>query len=114
MQKTMIMLILSTLLFSSEGEEVFRAYCWGCHHQSAVAFGPPFEEIAAHRSSEEIRAMITDPQTVSKQLGYRRNAMPPFRLSEGNLSAITHYILSYKPESNQTIVQESNTTKGNQ
>ncbi len=80
------------------GKKVFETYCWGCHHQSAVAFGPPFSEIAAKRSAEEIRAMITDPAAVSKAFGYRRNAMPPFTLSEEELAAITDYILSFKPK----------------
>lgn len=98
--------VLSTLtifsLFSSvlyanwkQGEEVFRTFCWGCHHQTAVAFGPPFEEIASKRKAEEIRAMIISPEEVSKALGYSRNAMPAFNLSEDNLTAITDYILSY-------------------
>ena len=80
------------------GKKVFETYCWGCHHQSAVAFGPPFEEIASKRSSEEIQAMITDPSSVSKVFGYKRNAMPPFKLNPQELEAITKYILSYKPK----------------
>ena len=85
-----------------EGKKVFETWCWGCHHQTAVAFGPPFAEIAAKRDAATIRAMITDPAAVSKALGYTRNAMPPFQLKEEELQAITAYILSYK---------ESNTTK---
>ena len=80
------------------GKQVFETYCWGCHHQTAVAFGPPFEEIASKRSSEEIQAMITDPAGVSKVFGYKRNAMPPFKLNPQELEAITKYILSYKPK----------------
>jgi len=34
-----------------------RATAGVCHHQSATAFGPSFEEIATKRSREEIRAM---------------------------------------------------------
>ncbi len=87
------------------GKKVFETYCWGCHHQTAVAFGPPFEEIASKRTSDEIRAMITDPDSVYKTLGYKRNAMPPFRLKEKELKAITEYILSYKTK------VDSNSTK---
>lgn len=93
---------------SSQGKKVFETYCWGCHHQTAVAFGPHFEEIASLRTADEIRAMISDPAAVSKVFGYKRNAMPPFQLSENNLTAITDYILSYKSEDNAT--QESNQT----
>jgi mono/diheme cytochrome c family protein len=80
-----------------EGKKVFETYCWGCHHQTAVAFGPPFSEIASKRDGATIRAMITDPEAVSKTLGYSRNAMPKFQLDEAELKAITDYILSYKP-----------------
>jgi len=107
------MMVLLTLSASaSSGKKVFETYCWGCHHQTAVAFGPPFEAIASHRSAEEIRAMIVDPNAVSKTFGYTRNAMPAFSLAEENLTAITQYILSYKPDINQTIVKESNLTQG--
>lgn len=78
------------------GKKVFETYCWGCHHQTSVAFGPPFSEIAANRSNDEIRGMITDPAAVSKVLGYKRNAMPAFELNEAELEAITDYIKSYK------------------
>ena len=83
---------------TSTGKGVFETCCWGCHHQSAVAFGPPFEEIASKRSAEEINAMITDPEAVSKVLGYKRNAMPKIELKPKELKLITDYILSYKPK----------------
>jgi len=99
-------IIMGSSLYAEDGKIVFETYCWGCHHQTAVAFGPPFEEIAMKRSSDEIRAMIIDPKEVSKAFGYSRNAMPSFKLSEDNLTAITTYILSYKPKA-----IESNNTK---
>ena len=92
---------LSLSVQAADGKKVFETWCWGCHHQTAVAFGPPFSEIASKRDAATIRAMITDPESVSKVLGYRRNAMPPFKLKEEELQAITEYILSYK-ESNTT------------
>jgi len=95
--------LLSSALFAKSGKKVFETYCWGCHHQTAVAFGPPFAEIASKRDAATIRAMITDPKAVSKILGYKRNAMPAFTLKEEDLKAITAYILSYK---------ETNTSKG--
>jgi mono/diheme cytochrome c family protein len=78
------------------GEEIFREKCWGCHHQTATAFGPPFNKIASKRTPEEIRAMISNPNSVSKVFGYKRNAMPRFKLNEYQLKAITDFILSYK------------------
>ncbi len=82
---------------AADGKKVFETWCWGCHHQTAVAFGPPFAEIAAKRDAATIRAMITDPDAVAKQLGYTRNAMPQLKLNEEELQAITDYILSFKP-----------------
>ncbi len=103
----MVMLVsLSVSSYAASGKKVFETYCWGCHHQTAVAFGPPFEQIASKRDAATIRAMISDPKSVSKTLGYRRNAMPKFTLKEEELKAITAYILSYKPRAT-----ESNTTK---
>jgi mono/diheme cytochrome c family protein len=93
-----IILASSQTLLAEDGKKVFETYCWGCHHQSAVAFGPPFSQIASKRSEEQIRAMIVDPESVSKTLGYKRNAMPPFKLKEEELKSITKYILSYKPK----------------
>jgi mono/diheme cytochrome c family protein len=91
---------LSSSAWAVSGKKVFETYCWGCHHQTAVAFGPPFAEIASKRNAATIRAMITDPASVSKTLGYQRNAMPKFQLKEDEMQAITQYILSYKPDSN--------------
>jgi mono/diheme cytochrome c family protein len=104
-----IPLITTYSLNASSGKKVFETYCWGCHHQTAVAFGPHFEEIASKRNSDEIRAMISDPALVSQNFGYKRNAMPPFQLSEENLTAITKYILSYKPNDTNSS-SESNRT----
>ena len=99
---TLLLAALScSALYAQSGKKVFETYCWGCHHQTAVAFGPPFSEIAAKRDEATIRAMITDPASVSKVLGYSRNAMPAFTLKEDELKAITAYILSYK-ENNST------------
>ncbi len=89
--------IVSTLQAQS-GKKVFETYCWGCHHQTAVAFGPSFEEIASKRNADEISGMITDPASVSKVFGYKRNAMPAFKLTKEEMDSITEYILSFKPQ----------------
>ncbi|HIE00168.1 MAG TPA: cytochrome c [Thiotrichaceae bacterium] len=93
-----IILTLSLPLLAQSGKKVFETYCWGCHHQTAVAFGPSFAQIASKRNTDEIRAMITDPASVSKAFGYKRNAMPAFTLNEEELKAITRYILSFKSQ----------------
>ena len=124
MQKSMVLFILTILLgtFASadsaketlEGKKVFETYCWGCHHQTAEAFGPSFEEISSKRSADEIRAMITDPASVSKAFGYKRNAMPAFPdMKPEELKAITAYILSFKSPNakEQKYERETNSTK---
>ena len=88
--------LLITSLSQASGKEVFETYCWGCHHQSAEAFGPSFTQIASTRTAEEIMAMISDPKAVSKLFGYKRNAMPRIELKPDELKEITDYILSYK------------------
>jgi len=79
------------------GATIFKEKCWGCHHQSAEAFGPSFTYIANHRNKGEIIAQIISPQSMYKQLGYKRNSMPSFNdLSAKELEAITEYIFSFK------------------
>jgi len=112
---SMVTLGLTTAaLHAVSGKKVFETYCWGCHHQTAMAFGPSFETIASKRSAQEIKAMISDPESVSKVFGYKRNAMPSFTLADENLTAITAYILSYKVDENATvernITEETNKT----
>ena len=102
------LILISSFLYSKSGKRVFESYCWGCHHQTATAFGPSFSDIASKRTSQEIKAMITDPKSVSKLFGYKRNAMPKFTLKEDELNAITSYILSFKMENNES--KEQNTT----
>ncbi len=110
------LIFISSLLYADSGKKVFESYCWGCHHQTATAFGPSFAEIASKRTAQEIKAMITDPKSVSKLFGYKRNAMPKLNLKPDELNAITAYILSFKDnneeedntskEQNQTIIKE--------
>lgn len=89
---------MSSLLYSSnlDGKKVFEKYCWGCHHQTAVAFGPPFSEIASKRTYEEIQAYIIDPESMYKQFGYKRTAMTKFNLTNKERESVAKYILSYK------------------
>ena len=104
----LLFVFFNTLIYA-DGKKVFETYCWGCHHQTAVAFGPPFAQIADKRNAEEIQGMITDPASVSKLFGYKRNAMPAFKLTPEELKEITTYILSFKStDSNETNSSEEN------
>ena len=90
--------LLGSSLYSSEldGKKVFETYCWGCHHQTAMAFGPPFSEIASKRSYEEIQAYIIDPQAMYKAFGYKRTVMTKLKTTQEEREAVAKYILSYK------------------
>ena len=103
MKKTIILTtilssLLSSLLSSNEldGKKVFETYCWGCHHQTAVAFGPPFNEIASKRTKEEIQAYVIEPKAMYKAFGYKRTVMTQLKLNDKEIESITDYILSYK------------------
>jgi mono/diheme cytochrome c family protein len=113
MTTLLLLLAWHSSVCADNGKKVFETYCWGCHHQTAEAFGPSFSQIASQRTKEEIQAMITDPASVSKILGYKRNAMPAFTLTPQELKAITDYIMSFKgvegSESNAS--KENNATK---
>lgn len=98
-KKYLITIVLfSSFLYSSEmdGKKVFETYCWGCHHQTAVAFGPPFNEIASNRTYEEIQAYIIDPESMYKSFGYKRTVMTKLKLKTQEREAVAKYILSYK------------------
>ena len=81
-----------------DGEKIFKQYCWGCHHETSVAFGPSFEQIANQRTVAEIQGHIIAPKSMYKQLGHKRSVMPSFqdKLSQEELDAITDFILLYK------------------
>ncbi len=74
------------------GEEVFSARCWGCHHPTSMAFGPSLKSIARKRTQAEIKAQILAPEHMSKQLGYKENAMPTIPLGAEELEAIMSFI----------------------
>jgi mono/diheme cytochrome c family protein len=78
------------------GYSIFKEKCWGCHHQTAMAFGPPFSEIAKNRDEALMISQIMDPKHTYKELGYRRNAMPKFEFNDKELKAIVEYIKSFK------------------
>ncbi len=102
MKKLWLIGITASILLGagpSEGEKLFKAYCWGCHHQTAEAFGPSFKTIASKRNRGEIIAQIVDPAGTYKTLGYRRNSMPAFDdLNATQLDALADYILTFKED----------------
>ena len=92
----LLLLVASLYAEKLDGKKVFETYCWGCHHQTAVAFGPPFNEIASKRTQDEIKAYIISPKSMYKAFGYKRTVMTQFHLSDDEMEAISNYILLYK------------------
>ncbi len=94
----LLVVIFSSILLADklDGKKVFETYCWGCHHQISMAFGPSFTEIANKRSSQEIEAYIIDPKSMYKIFGYKRTVMTQLKLNNLERKLITKYILSYK------------------
>jgi cytochrome c551/c552 len=83
-----------------KGEKLFKAYCWGCHHQTAEAFGPSFRSIANKRDKGTIISQIVDPAETAKRLGYKRSSMPPFDdLNATQLELLADFVLSFKEKS---------------
>ncbi len=99
-KKIFLLSVLWSLLPAQdlEGKKVFETYCWGCHHQSAVAFGPSFAQIAQKRTFEAIEAYILDPKAMYKVFGHKRSVMPKLDLTDSERARIAHYILSFKKD----------------
>ena len=97
-QVLFIIFLTSAFAQSQSGEKIFTQYCWGCHHQTSVAFGPSFQQIADKRTIGEIQGHIIAPLSMYKQLGHKRSVMPSFKdkLTNEELNAITNFILSFK------------------
>ncbi len=94
----LLTILLHSYIYASQvdGKNVFETYCWGCHHQTAMAFGPPFNEIASKRTKAEIEAYIASPKSMYKSFGYKRTVMTQFNLNDKERDSIAEYILSYK------------------
>ncbi|MFA6761069.1 MAG: cytochrome c [Sulfuricurvum sp.] len=92
-------LLLFVLQLSAEyidGKEVFEKYCWGCHHATSYAFGPPFKDIAKNRTADEIKAYIVAPEGLYEAFGYKRTAMTKLDMTPEEIDAVTAYIQSFK------------------
>ncbi len=78
------------------GYQVFMEKCWGCHHTTERAFGPPLKWSAQNREKALLMAQILDPENTHKLLNYERNAMPKIKLSEPELSALMKFLEALK------------------
>jgi len=74
------------------GYQVFMEKCWGCHHTTEKAFGPPLKWSAKNREKALLMAQIVDPENAYKLLGYQRNAMPKIKLKEEELEALMNFL----------------------
>ena len=96
MRVVFFILFCTVLSFSNDGKIVFEKYCWGCHHQQSLAFGPSFGEIASKRTKSEIIAYINNPKSLYQAFGYKRSVMPNFDLRADEYEQISEYVLSFK------------------
>jgi cbb3-type cytochrome oxidase cytochrome c subunit len=80
----------------ARGQQVFEENgCRGCHKLASVGgiIGPELDKVGARRSPEWLRKHFLAPATVTPG-----SAMPPQKLSETNLEAITLFMLSQTGE----------------
>ncbi len=96
--KIAIVFMFIVLNANADGQKVFKDYCWGCHHQTAQAFGPSFKQIATQRTKDQIITHIASPKSDYKDLGYKRSVMPSFgtTLNKEELEQIVQFIYSCK------------------
>jgi len=78
------------------GYQVFMERCWGCHHTTKEAFGPPLRWIVQRRSREEIVSQLVNPEGTAKLLGYPRNAMPKIELRYEEVEALIRFMEALK------------------
>lgn len=83
-------------LAASLGQSVFTQKCWGCHHETSMAFGPSFVKIANSRSSEMVRTHLDNPKINALNLGYKNPTMPNIELSQIEKDMVTAYVMSHK------------------
>jgi cytochrome c1 len=94
---TILLLCITAQASLNRGEKLFQEYCWGCHHETSMAFGPSFQEIANTRNSGQIIAHIVEPRNSYQQLGYARSVMPEFKnFSAEELQDLSEFIQSFK------------------
>lgn len=80
----------------ARGEAVFEdAGCIGCHklHGRGGVIGPELEKVGADHSPEWLIKHFKNPAAVSPG-----SAMPPIRLNDDDLDALTLYVLSFTGE----------------
>lgn len=83
---------------ATEPEAIVRELCFQCHTLGGegTELGPPFEEVAANRSAEEIRLAILDPSAVvSEDYQDLAGLMPTDfgeRLTAAQLESIVRYL----------------------
>ncbi|HID65896.1 MAG TPA: c-type cytochrome [Aquificaceae bacterium] len=74
------------------GYQVYMEKCWGCHHLTQEAFGPPLKWVAKNRDMGLILSQIANPKKTFRLLGYKKNAMPKIQLSAYELIALKNFL----------------------
>ncbi|MCS7170823.1 MAG: c-type cytochrome [Aquificaceae bacterium] len=80
------------------GYQVFMERCWGCHHTTREAFGPPLKWSLQKRGTALVVAQILDPEKTHRLLGYSRSAMPRIELRKEELLALVRFMEALKDD----------------
>ncbi len=78
------------------GRSLFREYCMGCHHPEYEAFAPAYAVVAVKRDIREVVGQIKFPFSSSRILGYGKQTMPKFDLTDPQIKALGAYVISYR------------------
>ena len=74
------------------GQSVFMHRCWGCHHETEMAFGPSLAHISSRRTDGEIRAWLANPELMARHRGKSDAGMPEIRLNPTETDVLLRYI----------------------
>ena len=89
------------------GRSLFKEYCMGCHHPEYDAFAPAYAVIAAKRDIREVVGQIKFPFSSSRILGYRKQVMPKFDLTNLEIRALGAYVYSHQSKAtNETNAED--------
>jgi len=75
-------LILRSKSLALLGFDVYKSKCWGCHHPTKAAFGPPLS--------------IMNETVIRRQINHPRDKMPKFNISEREIKALGEFIKELK------------------
>ena len=64
------------------GFDIYKSKCWGCHHPTKTAFGPPLS--------------IMNETVIRRQINHPQDKMPKFNISEREIKALGEFVKELK------------------